>query len=151
AALGEPPIETVILPGNHDRRRGGLIGRFRGELFHRLKEALGGRRHVHVAGCATPVLAQLLTRASAVCGAEVVAYDSTYLTTGLLSAGGAIHGEDMLQIAAQLVGDRPVIMLLHHHLIPTPVTDVCRIDARSAELPYRLFVRHALPRVVSFG
>lgn len=151
AAIADDPVETVILPGNHDRRRGGLVGRFRPELFDALRAALGARRHVHVAGCSTPFLAELLDRASDAIGAHVVAYDSTYLTSGFLSAGGAIHAEDLLQIAPRLDGDRPVLVLLHHHLIPTPVTDVCRIDASSEQLAYRLLVQHALPKVVSFG
>jgi hypothetical protein len=84
-------------------------------------------------------------------GAQVVAYDSTYLPSGFLSAGGAIHAEDLLQVAARLVGDRPVIVLLHHHLIPTPVTDVSRIDASGEQLYFQLLVKHALPWVISHG
>jgi 3',5'-cyclic AMP phosphodiesterase CpdA len=144
-------VPTVLLPGNHDRRRGGLIGPFRGDLFQKLAASLRSEREVHVAGCGTPFLAELLEQASAAVGAPVVAYDSTYLPSGFLSAGGVIHAEDLLHVAARLEGDRPLIMLLHHHLIPTPVTDVSRIDASSEQLHFKLFIKHALPKVVAHG
>jgi len=59
--------------------------------------------------------------------AWVVAFDSTYLPSGLISAGGSLRQEDILHAAAA-VGSRnpdwPVLFLLHHHLTPTPLTDV---------------------------
>jgi hypothetical protein len=149
AAGGDVP--TVLLPGNHDRRRAGLIGPFRGDLFQKLEAALRPEPQVHVAGCGTPFLAELLEQASVVVGAQVVAYDSTYLPSGFLSAGGVIHAEDLLHMAARLEGDRPVIMLLHHHLIPTPVTDVSRIDASSERFHFKLLIKHALPWAVAHG
>jgi hypothetical protein len=54
----KPP--TVILPGNHDRRRGGLFGAHDERLFHALKQTLGKRAWVH--GCTTPFLSAVLPR-----------------------------------------------------------------------------------------
>jgi 3',5'-cyclic AMP phosphodiesterase CpdA len=144
-------VPAVLLPGNHDRRRSGVIGPFRGQLFTRLRDALASRPHVHVAGCSTPFLAERAAAASSILGAHVVAYDSTHLTSGLFSAGGAVHAEDFLQLAARLSGDTPLILLLHHHLVPTPVTDLSRVDVSAEPSHFKLLLRQAVPWLIAQG
>jgi 3',5'-cyclic AMP phosphodiesterase CpdA len=148
---GEPP--TVILPGNHDRRRGGLFGPHRESLFFALRHALGERAWVH--GCTTPFLSAVLPRAFHRQRFSVIAYDSTYLPQGLLSAGGALRQEDLLFAAAQIedsAADDPVLFLLHHHLVPTPITDLGAIEiAEEAPPLVRWAVERALPELVAHG
>jgi 3',5'-cyclic AMP phosphodiesterase CpdA len=148
---GELP--TVILPGNHDRRRGGLFGPHRESLFFALRDALGERAWVH--GCSTPFLSTVLPRAFHGQRLSVIAYDSTYLPQGYLSAGGALRQEDLLFAAAQ-IGDadpaEPVLFLLHHHLVPTPITDLGAIEVADEAPPLlRWAVERALPELVSHG
>jgi len=85
---------------------------------------------------------------------DVVAYDSTWLPNGVASAGGVIRQEDMIQVGSELMnGDatRPVLFLLHHHLIPTPVTDTSAIST-SGRPPWQKFlVRQVLPWLISNG
>jgi 3',5'-cyclic AMP phosphodiesterase CpdA len=146
---GEPP--TVILPGNHDRRRGGLFGPHDERLFHALKKALGERAWVH--GCTTPFLSAVLPQSFHGQPYWVIAYDSTYLPTGFLSAGGALRQEDLLSAASKIAGtqgDDPVVFLLHHHLVPTPITDMGEIEVEeNAPRWLRWSVQRALPRLVA--
>jgi len=146
---GEPP--TVILPGNHDRRRGGLFGPHDERLFHALKHALGRRAWVH--GCTTPFLSAVLPRELHGQKFWVIAYDSTYLPHGFLSAGGALRQEDLLSAAAQIAsaGDEdPVLFLLHHHLVPTPITDLGAIEIEEhASRLIRWGIERALPTLVA--
>ncbi len=146
---GEPP--TVILPGNHDRRRGGLFGPHDERLFHALKQALGKRAWVH--GCTTPFLSAVLPQSLHGQNFWVVAYDSTYLPHGFLSAGGALRQEDLLSAAAQIASaddDNPVLFLLHHHLVPTPITDLGLIEVEENTPRWlRWSIEHALPTLVA--
>lgn len=146
---GEPP--TVILPGNHDRRRGGLFGPHDERLFHALKQALGARAWVH--GCTTPFLSAVLPRELHGQKFWVIAYDSTYLPHGFLSAGGALRQEDLLSAASQIesAGDEdPVLFLLHHHLVPTPITDLGRIEIEENTSRWlRWSIETALPKLVA--
>jgi 3',5'-cyclic AMP phosphodiesterase CpdA len=149
-ALGaEPP--TVILPGNHDRRRGGLFGPHDERLFHALKNALGERAWVH--GCTTPFLSSVLPQKLHGQNFWVIAYDSTYLPHGFLSAGGALRQEDLLSAAAQVAGapaDDPVLFLLHHHLVPTPITDLGLIEVEENTPRWlRWGIERALPKLVA--
>jgi len=149
-ALGrEPP--TVILPGNHDRRRAGLFGPHREGLFFRLKAALGGRAWVH--GCTTPFLSAVLPRSFHGQPWSVIAYDSTYLPHGFLSAGGALRQEDLLCAAAQVAAapdSEPVLFLLHHHLVPTPITDLGAIELTDGAPPIvRWGLERILPQIVA--
>ena len=149
-ALGaEPP--TVILPGNHDRRRGGLFGPHDERLFHALKQALGKRAWVH--GCTTPFLSAVLPRELHGQNFWVIAYDSTYLPHGFLSAGGALRQEDLLSAAAQIAGsqgDDPVLFLLHHHLVPTPITDLGVIEIEESTSRWlRWSIEKVLPKLVA--
>jgi hypothetical protein len=107
---------------------------------------------VQVLGNRTPQLAERVE----VFGvpADVVAYDSSYLPRGLVSAGGQVRQEDLVELGSQLApGDpeRPLIFLLHHHLVPTPVTDTSLIQ--TAERPFwqRWLVGRLLPDVIGNG
>jgi 3',5'-cyclic AMP phosphodiesterase CpdA len=151
AALG-PGVPTVVLPGNHDRRWRGLVGPHRPGLFDALRARVDPRS-VYVAGCQAPLLAEVIPREFHRLPADVVAYDSTYLPHGWVSAGGLIRQEDLLHAHAQLGADsgaRPLVLLVHHHLIPTPVTDVSFIDSKKS-MPRlaKWLLGTALPAVVS--
>jgi 3',5'-cyclic AMP phosphodiesterase CpdA len=149
AALGGE-VPTVIVPGNHDRRRLGLFGPHRGELFEALQETLQGRAWVH--GCNTPFLSELVPPSYHGLPLWVVAYDSTYLPRGLVSAGGALRQEDLLYAAAQIAGknpDWPVLFMLHHHLVPTPLTDLGPVEIDNAPAVVRWGVQRVLPDLIA--
>src|SRR5579862_2816273 len=55
-------VPAVVIPGNHDRRRLGLLGPHREALFRSLRAAVDPRR-VYVAGDRTPFLAQVVPAA----------------------------------------------------------------------------------------
>jgi len=149
AALGGE-VMTVIVPGNHDRRQSGLFAPHREILFSRLREALGRRAFVH--GCRTPFLSALVPQEAYDQPFWVVAYDSSYLPRGLLSAGGALRQEDLLYAASridELHPDWPVLVLLHHHLVPTPLTDVGPIHLPHSSALVRWSVQRVLPALVA--
>jgi len=150
AALG-PGVPTVVLPGNHDRRWSGVVGPHRTGLFDALRDRVDPRS-VYVAGCRFPLLAEVVPEAFHGLPADVVAYDSTYLPHGWVSAGGLIRQEDLLYAHAGLPRGtgRPLILLVHHHLIPTPVTDVSVIESRKS-MPRlaRWLLGSALPMMIS--
>jgi len=149
-ALGSD-VPTVIVPGNHDRRRNGLFAPHREELFHKLRSSLGEGVWVH--GCRSPFLSELVPQAFHRLPLWVLAYDSTYLPRGLLSAGGALRQEDLLEAAAQIADiepDWPILVLLHHHLVPTPLTDLGPVPLHEkANRLLRWGVRQALPSLVA--
>jgi 3',5'-cyclic AMP phosphodiesterase CpdA len=140
---------AIVIPGNHDRRRLGILGPHREDLFRALARAALGRR-IFVAGTRTPFLAQVVPPAFHDLPAHVVTYDSSYLPRGLLGAGGTIRLEDLLQVHAQLpADDLPLLVLVHHHLIPTPITDVSGVDHARAPRLARWLVEVAAPALVS--
>lgn len=152
--LGEVPM--VLLPGNHDRRRLGVVGPHAEEPFQELRRVF--RPPVHVFGCSTPFLAQIVPYEVHGLPLHMVAYDSTYLPTGWVSAGGEVRSKDLLHVAAAIerheraMGSSerwPMILLLHHHLIPTPITDLARIHGTSLPGLLRWFLDSALPRFIS--
>ncbi len=145
-----PRTPTLILPGNHDRREFGILTPLNLKLFEQLKAALEPRPYVRVLGCRTPFLAEYVEVESF--PAHIVTYDSTYLPRGWLSAGGVLRQEDLLQVAEHMLDtedQRPVLFLVHHHLVPTPVTDVGDIDTRGKGSMVALVVRHLLPNLVA--
>jgi hypothetical protein len=82
--------------------------------------------------------------------AHVIAYDSSYLPHGFIGAGGTIRLEDLLQVHARLPDDgRPLLLLVHHHLIPTPITDISHVDSMRTPRIARWLVGKALPALVS--
>jgi 3',5'-cyclic AMP phosphodiesterase CpdA len=150
AALGGD-APTIILPGNHDRRRFGWVAPHGSKLFQALRDAADPRR-IFVAGCVPPILAQVVPAALHRLPLHVIVYDSTYLPGGLVGAGGTLRPEDLLMASAQLPDDsRPLLVLTHHHLIPTPLTDVSQIDSAGTMRLARWMVDTALPALVSYG
>jgi hypothetical protein len=146
---GDAP--TIVLPGNHDRRRFGLLAPQGMKLFQTLRDAADPRR-LFVAGCAPPFLAQVVPEALHRLPVHVIAYDSTYLPGGLVGAGGTLRPEDLLMANGQLPDDgRPLLVLTHHHLIPTPLTDVSQIDSVGTKRIARWMIGTALPALVSYG
>lgn len=143
-------VPTVIVPGNHDRRRRGVVGPHDGRLFEALRSAMGDRAFVH--GCDTPFLAAVVPRAYHRLPLSLIAYDSTHLPRRLFSAGGAVRSEDLLRAAALIENEpraEPVLVLMHHHLVPTPLTDVGSIEIDSAASLLRWAVRRILPAIVA--
>jgi len=151
-ALGNPRLPTVVVPGNHDRRRMGIFGPHDQGLFDALAEATQGEAYVH--GTEIPFLARVVPHELHGLPLWLVAFDSTYLPHGWLSAGGALRQEDLLH-AASVIGREepswPVVFLLHHHLVPTPLTDVGAIDPSGTSSLVRWGVEHLLPRLVANG
>jgi 3',5'-cyclic AMP phosphodiesterase CpdA len=144
---GDAP--TIVIPGNHDRRRLGLIGPHREALFHALHRGVDPQR-VYVAGCRTPFLAQVVPPEMHGIPAHVITYDSSYLPHGLVGAGGTIRSEDLLQAHARLPNDgRPLLLLVHHHLVPTPLTDISQVDSVGLPRLTRWLVGSVLPTLVS--
>lgn len=149
ATLGGP-VTTLLLPGNHDRRDDGVFGPWSGELFRQLATRLAGFPTVKVMGNKTPVLAERVDVPGL--AADVVAYDSTYLPRGFVSAGGQVRREDLVQLGTELAGDeRPLILLLHHHLVPTPVTDTSVIHTEGRPVLQRWLVERLLPELIGNG
>ncbi|MEO0321712.1 MAG: metallophosphoesterase [Myxococcota bacterium] len=145
-------VPVVVIPGNHDRRVGGVLGPHRGELFDAL--AGGTPPDVYVHGSDTPFLSAVVPRAFHGQPFCLVAYDSTYLPQGLLSAGGTLRQEDVLYAAAQLEGedpDLPVVFLVHHHLVPTPITDYEPIETGDRSRLFKWGIQELLPRLVANG
>ena len=146
---GDAP--TIVLPGNHDRRALGLLGPNRAKLFRALLDAADATR-VYVVGRSAPYLAEVVPAALHRLPFHVIAYDSTYLPNGLVGAGGTLPLEDLLMAHAQLPDDgRPVLVLTHHHLIPTPLTDVSHIDSSGASRAVRWVLGTVLPALVCYG
>jgi 3',5'-cyclic AMP phosphodiesterase CpdA len=152
-ALGAD-VPTLLMPGNHDRRAHGLLLPFRTELVEALAQAkLPG---VRVGGRELPFLAELVEDAFHGLPFAVALIDSTYTPTGLISAGGLLRVEDLLELAERLSragGDphRPLFLLTHHHLIPTPVTDTARIDADTTNPALRWLAKNLLAGLVSYA
>jgi len=149
AALGAK-VPTVVVPGNHDRRVEGLVGPHREGLFAALDAHTDDDVFVHGAG--TPFLSAVVPHAFHGQPFWLIAYDSTYLPRGLLSAGGMIRQEDLLHAAAQINGHHPewpVVFLLHHHLVSTPITDFDPIETKGRPRLFRWGVQELLPRLVA--
>lgn len=144
-------VKTLILPGNHDRRDAGVFGPWTGALFQTLKEKYAGDANVHVLGTRTPFLVERVELPGA--PFDLIAYDSSYLPEGFVTAGGVVRQEELLQVAAELDGapERPLLFLLHHHLVPTPVTDTSVIHTAGRPVWQRWLVDNVLPRVVGLG
>ena len=147
-ALGRD-VPTVIVPGNHDRRRAGLLAPFKRSLFERLREALGPRAVVH--GTNVPFLADVVAHELHGLPLWLIAYDSTYLPSGWVSAGGILRQADLLQAAAEMGSahpEWPVLLLLHHHLVPTPITDMAKVEAHNQPRLLRWGLEHVLPYLI---
>lgn len=155
AAIG-PGIPILLLPGNHDRRRLGVLGPEDLSLFRALSRAAGP--DVHVLGNETPFCSELVPPEVHGLPLHVVAYDSTVLPGGLVSAGGIVRQEDLLQISAEIdaregPGEprRPLLLLVHHHLVPTPVTDLSHIELSRLPRSVGFLFEHGLRHVIAHG
>jgi 3',5'-cyclic AMP phosphodiesterase CpdA len=152
ASLGGE-IPTVIVPGNHDRRRVGVVFPHRAAPFEQLRAVLEKRANVRVYGTRTPFLSDVVPAALHGLPAHLVAYDTTYLPRGIFSAGGALEREDLLRIHSELPRDeaeRPLVVLMHHHLVPTPLTDVEQVDAAHKQPAWvRFLVKYVVGGLVS--
>ena len=145
-----PKVRTIILPGNHDRREAGILAPLNDSLFALLAQRVKSLPHVQVFGCKPPFLAHHLTVPEV--PAHLVVYDSTFLPRGLFSAGGMLRQEDLLEVAERMLDpsdDRPLLFLVHHHLVPTPVTDLGEIHVEGRGPLVGLLVKHLLPAVVA--
>lgn len=143
-------VPTVIVPGNHDRRRIGLVGPHRETLFRTLRDELGDAAWVH--GTAGPILADVVDPAYHGLPLWIVVYDSTYVPHGWLSAGGMLRQQDLLYAASRIgrtQPDWPVLVMLHHHLVPTPFTDLQSIILEGENKILRWGVEEALPWLVA--
>ncbi len=149
AALGGG-VQTAIVPGNHDRRTEGVFHPWTNDLFFALREALAAEPGVTVFGSARSAT-EYADAASDAIGLDVVALDSTRVRFGLASAGGVLAPEDILSAAQRLRREGPVVFMLHHHLIPTPVTDASRISMKGRSRFQRLVLGKVLPQVLSFA
>jgi 3',5'-cyclic AMP phosphodiesterase CpdA len=150
SALGGT-ASTIVVPGNHDRRRYGLLGPPRGTLFQALIDAADPTQ-IYVAGRRAPHLAEVVPETLHQLPFHVVAYDSTYLPGGLFSAGGTLRIEDLLMAHSDLPSDgRPLLVLTHHHLIPTPLTDLSHIDSAGSSRLVRWAIADVLPAMISYG
>jgi 3',5'-cyclic AMP phosphodiesterase CpdA len=148
------PVPVVLLPGNHDRRKAGVIGPHDRSLFVALAAAAQREKlaPVFVAG-------RQGTRAERVppvehgTAAHVATYDSTVLVRGYFSAGGDLRREDLLWLIATLSGGAgphaPLFLLTHHHIVPTPLTDVGRVDVQGRGAVSRWLIQTVLPEIVS--
>lgn len=134
-------VPVLVLPGNHDRRRLGILGPEDTSLFRSLARAVGPDVRLFASG--GPFLAELVPEALHGLPFHVVAYDSTMLSGGMISAGGLVRQEDLLQISAEIDaleaasgGERkPLLLLVHHHLVPTPVTDSATSSSTDCHAP----------------
>ena len=145
-----PRAKTLIRPGNHDRRESGILAPLNEALFNQLAARLKHLPHVQVFGCNQPFLAHSVSLPDF--PAHIVAYDSTYLPRGLVSAGGVVRQEDLLQVAERILDtsdDKPLLFLIHHHLVPTPITDVGEIIVEGRGKVVAFLVKHVLPSIVA--
>ncbi|HWL85383.1 MAG TPA: metallophosphoesterase [Polyangiaceae bacterium] len=148
--VGRAPI--VLLPGNHDRRGTGLFAPWSTGAMNQIAHTLAkdDRAFVHAAN-PNETLASPVPELSRVLGAHVVAYDSTHAIQGKISAGGMFRADDLLAVSGIVGAKKPVVVLIHHHLVPTPVADFSIIDSSKSSLPSRLFTQRVLPRLVAFA
>lgn len=145
-------VPLVILPGNHDRRKSGFVGPQSRVLFDAIHSRLAGK--AQVAGCQTPFLCQLVPPSFHKLPVALATYDSTYLPHGWLSAGGFLRQDDLLEMADSLQSidpALPLLLLTHHHVVPTPLTDMSRVDAETNSATLRFVVRELLARIVANG
>lgn len=147
-ALGAE-VPAVVVPGNHDCRTSGIIGPHRSTLFEALRDARLPGLFVHGT---RPTLAAVVPHALHGQPLWLMAYDSSYLHRGWIGAGGTLRQEDLLHAASQIDGrqpDWPLIFLVHHHLVPTPVSDVAPIHTDERSALVRWSVREVLPRLLA--
>lgn len=145
-----PSVPLVFLPGNHDRRASGLVGPHNGALFDALASSSDER--TLVAGCSTPFLSEVVDPALHGLQWLVASFDSSYLPTGWISAGGILRQDDLLLLADRIndhPSDLPLLLLTHHHIVPTPLTDLSRVDVNTQSVVLKWAARNVLARLLS--
>lgn len=150
-ALGGP-VPTVLLPGNHDRRAHGLLLPYRTALLDALVTAK--LPNVVVVGVDPPFLTQGIADDFHGLPFSLAAIDSSYTPHGLVGAGGVLRTEDVLELAQLLEAvppQRPLVLLTHHHLVPTPVTDTSRMDVNTTNQILRWLARNVLSAIVPYA
>lgn len=145
----------VLLPGNHDRRGGGVVGPWRSWPMKAIAQSIKGRSAVVASAEPSEPLAQGLETLSGIMGFPVIAYDTTHALSGCFSAGGRIRVEDLFSAIGNVGDTRPLMLLMHHHLIPTPTTDLGRVvvpEGNAVERAVKRWLLHkAAPTVISFA
>jgi len=147
---GEVP--TVLLPGNHDRRTHGLLLPYETSLMDALLTA--DLPNVLVAGVSPPFLGQLVPAAFHGLPFAVAAVDSSYTPSGFVGAGGVLRAEDLLELAQQLETaptTQSLLLLTHHHLVPTPVTDTSAMDVNTPSPVLRWLAKNVLTRIIPYA
>jgi 3',5'-cyclic AMP phosphodiesterase CpdA len=150
-ALGGP-VPTVLLPGNHDRRAHGLLLPYRTSLLDALVTAQ--LPNVIVVGVDPPFLTEGIPDDFHGLPFSVAAIDSSYTPHGFVGAGGVLRTEDVLELAQVLEREpreRPLLLLTHHHLVPTPVTDTSRMDVNTTNQVLRWLARNVLSAIVPYA
>jgi 3',5'-cyclic AMP phosphodiesterase CpdA len=150
-ALGGP-VPTVLLPGNHDRRAHGLLLPYRTSLLDALVTA--NLPNVVVVGVDPPFLTQGIPDDFHGLPYSLAAIDSSYTPHGLIGAGGVLRTEDILELAQLLEHEpkeRPLLLLTHHHLVPTPVTDTSRMDVNTTNQVLRWLAKNVLSAIVPYA
>lgn len=129
-------VPTFIVVGNHDVRSRGILSLNRTQVIDALRAATKEMPHIVIHACnmQLPFILHHVPRDHHPLPAELVLVDSTYLPTGFASAGGLVRQEDLLQVASELEPELPLVLLTHHHLVPTPVTDMSEIDTSSPHI-----------------
>jgi|SRR5271166_402484 len=115
---------TVIVPGNHDVRRDGLLGPHSTDLLAAFA-ARCPNNIIH--GLAAPGAASQLGGMPL----DTVLVDSSYLPKGKISAGGIIDVDGLTKAVQSTTRTSPLLVAMHHHLVPTPVTDNDDLSAPS--------------------
>lgn len=145
-------VPTVLLPGNHDRRTHGLLLPYRTSLMDALVTAK--LPNVLVAGVSPPFLGQLVPDDFHGLPFSVAAVDSSYTPSGFVGAGGVLRAEDFLELAQALETTpkgRPLLLLTHHHLVPTPVTDTSAMDVNTPSPLLRWLAKNVLTRIIPYA
>lgn len=157
SATGDVPV--MMIPGNHDRRRVGLLSS-RAPVLDAMRALTsplgdGSRRAAGTGGERLPdvysAFADDPVRVVRLPGIDFpfVLTDSTYLDGGLVGAGGTVRSADILSVHAELsrADKAPVFWLLHHHLVPTPMTDLERAGSGRFTEGFARWATHAGLRV----
>lgn len=129
-------VPIVMIPGNHDRRKDGVMGANRIELWDALVQYAQTSSHpLWVQHASSRFHAHVVPRSFHKLPCSIIAYDSTWVHSGYFTAGGNIRKEDLLYAFSQIFTEspdteEPVLLLVHHHIVPTPQTDLGKIETQ---------------------
>ena len=124
AATHGAPI--IFTPGNHDVRKHGVRGPHSTKLLSLFAAQQLAAQHFDtlVHGVLSPGATTRIDPAWHHLPVEIIAVDSSKLARGWISAGGEVLPTHLVSEAAKCAPDMPLVVLLHHHLVPTPITDL---------------------------